>query len=63
MKVTTEYRLVATKVDGKLKRWCMAKEATAVKHLADLEKDIRERNCGYSDPYLEVREVSEWVAL
>ena len=59
--MSVEYRLVATNPDGGLKRWCFAKEQTARKHLADLIVDIKERPlCGYTDPYLEQREVGEW---
>lgn len=61
VKTTHVYRMVATRTDGKLKRWPFSKEAQAVKHLADLHKDIAERKCYYSAPYLEQREVTEWV--
>lgn len=64
VKTTRVYRMVATKVDGRLKRWPFAKEKAARKHLADLEKDIEERPlCGYTDPFLESREVTEWEPM
>ena len=61
VRMSLEYRMVATTPDGRLKRWCFAKEPQARKHLADLIRDIKEKPlCGYSDPYLEEREVGEW---
>ncbi len=62
VKTAKVFRMVATKPDGKLKRWPFAKEAAAAKHLADLRIDIAKRpECGYHDPYLQSRQVTPWT--
>ena len=58
--MATEYRLVATCPDGRLKKWPKRNLNRSIKALADLRKDIAERGATYSEPYIETREVGEW---
>ena len=60
-----EYRLVATQVDGRLKRWPKRNLQHAQKGLADLLRDIEQRpHCGYRKPvWLEQRTVGNWFAV
>lgn len=57
----TEYRLVATRLDGRQKRWPERSLRRAQKALADLQRDLTERpHPQYTDPRIEQREVGEW---
>ncbi len=62
--MATEYRLVATRLDGRQKRWPKRSLRHVEKALADLERDLAARpHPQYTEPRIEQREVGEWHTI